>query len=149
MAISPNDTFTSGQVLTAQECNQFPWGVVAFGSATANDTFTTEETEITASAFTAVANRYYRITYVEPILYGAQNGVVAMRIKNGATELQKTYVMTNASYEGNGLSFVVKTFTAGSVTITGTLAVIVGTNGTAQRSATNPGQLIVEDIGPA
>ena len=149
MAISPNDTFTSGQVLTAQECNQFPFGVVAFGQATANDTFTSEETEITASAFTAIANRYYRITYVEPILYAAQNGVLAMRIKNGATELQKTYVIANASYEGNGLSFVVKTFTAGSVTITATLAVIVGTNGTAQRSATNPGQLIVEDIGPA
>ena len=149
MAISPNDTFTSGQVLTAQECNQYPFGIVAFGSATANDTFTTEETEITASAFTAIANRYYRITYVEPILYGAQNGVIAMRIKNGATELQKTYVITSSAYEGNGLSFVVKTFTAGSVTITGTLAVIVGTNGTAQRSTTNPGQLIVEDIGPA
>jgi hypothetical protein len=149
MAIAPNTTFVSGAILTAAQMNALPWGVVAFGSATANDTFTTEETEITASAFTAVANRYYRITYVEPILYGAQNGVVAMRIKNGATELQKTYVMTNASYEGNGLSFVVKTFTAGSVTITGTLAVIVGTNGTAQRSATNPGQLIVEDIGPA
>ena len=149
MAIAPNTTFISGAVYTAAQANAYGFGIVAFGTATANDTFTTEETEITASTFTAIANRYYRITYVEPILYGAVNGVLAMRIKNGATELQKTYVTASATFEGNGLSFVVKTFTAGSVTITATLAVIVGTNGTAQRSATNPAQLIVEDVGPA
>ena len=149
MAIAPNTTFTSGQILTAAQMNALPWGIVAIASVTANDTFTTEEVEITASTFTAVANRYYRITYVEPVLYGALSGVAYMRIKNGATTLQNTYVTLSAAYESNAVSFVVKTFTAGSVTITGTLQLVVGTNGTAQRSATQPAQIIIEDVGPA
>ena len=43
MAISPNDDFTAGQVLTATECNQFPRGVMAYAQSTADYTLTTSD----------------------------------------------------------------------------------------------------------
>lgn len=149
MAINPNTNFTAGQVLTAAQQNRFPRGVVAFAQVTASDTFTTEETQITATTFTAVADRYYKITYIEPNVYTSSNGVVYMKIKNGSTVLQTTYVLTNPSYESNATSTVVKTFSAGSVTITGTLQAVVGGTGTASRATTYPAQIVIEDIGPA
>jgi hypothetical protein len=44
MAISPNDDFTAGQVLTATECNQFPRGVMALATSTTNYMLTTTST---------------------------------------------------------------------------------------------------------
>jgi hypothetical protein len=149
MAIAPNTTFTSGQILTAAQMNALPWGIVAFGSKTTGNTYTTEATQVTTNAFTAVANRYYRITYHEPVLYSTTGGVTYMRIKNGATQLQNTYVTTSPAYEAFGHTYVVTTFSAGSVTITGTIAAVVGSPGTAVRGATQPAIITVEDIGPA
>lgn len=156
MAISPNDNFTSGQILTAQECNQFPRGIVAFAQATANDdTITAEEIQITASTFTAVANRYYRITYYEPqVTRPATAGAyVFSRIR--LTNLAGTqYQLGIAQNEGavqtpSAMTTVwVGTLSAGSTVIVATLQSSTGTVGAA-RSATQPGQLTIEDIGPA
>jgi hypothetical protein len=67
MAISPNDDFTAGQVLTATECNQFPRGVMAL--ATVNDLHIRQLTLVNRnrydSHFTAVST-VYKITYYEP-----------------------------------------------------------------------------------
>ena len=149
MAISPNDTFTSGQVLTAQECNQYPFGVVAYAQVTSSDTsITAEETQVTASAFTAIANRYYRVTYFEPRLYGSVAANMTMRIKNGATTLQRADVACLTTQEQTGTEIYVGTFTAGSITLTATLTYGSGT-GVAARAATEIAFLLVEDIGPA
>ncbi len=149
MAISPNDTFTSGQILTAQECNQFPFGVVALAQSTTSDTFTVEEVELTAT-FTAIANRYYKITYFEA-------NVQTTTSTNNFARIRQTNISgTVLGYQQQALSSanynifcpsVVKTFSAGSVTIVGTLS-SSGT-GTTDRSATNPSYLLIEDIGPA
>ena len=149
MAISPNTTFSPGQILASTNMNALPWGIVAIGTKTTGNNYTTEATQVTTSTFTAVANRYYRITYHEPVLYSNTGGVTYMRIKNGATQLQNTYVTTSGSFEGFGHSYVVTTFSAGSVTITGTLTAQVGSPGTAVRGATQPATITVEDIGPA
>jgi hypothetical protein len=152
MAINPNTDFSSGAVLTAAQQNRFPRGVVAFGSATASTVVgAVETTQITASAFTAVANRYYRITYYEPTPNPAAgaSSFIDLRIKNGATTLQK------ATTQNSGATSVVNalmvqfttTFTAGSVTLTGTAQATAASN--IFRSATQVGQLVVEDIGPS
>ena len=149
MAISPNDTFTSGQILTAQECNQYPFGVVAYAQVTSSDTsITAEETQVTASAFTAIANRYYRVTYFEPRLYGSAAANMTMKIKNGATILQRCDVACLTTQEQTGTEIYVGTFTAGSITLTATLSYGSGT-GIAARAATEIAFLLVEDIGPA
>ena len=65
MAVSPNTNFTSGQILTAQQQNNFPRGVMGYAISTANTALTTTEADITGmtATFTAVANRLYRATF--------------------------------------------------------------------------------------
>ena len=156
MAISPNTNFSVGQVLTSTQANQFPRGIVAFADATSNLSFDNTETlSITASTFTAVANRYYRITYFEPQLPQVQNSnTVTQRIRltnTSGTQLSAT-VYTNTTAVANATNSAtlvyVGTFTAGSVVIIGSLR-SPGAVVSATRSATMPAQIIIEDIGPA
>jgi len=151
MAINPNTDFTTGAVLTADQQNRFPRGVMALASVTASDTtITAEEVQVTSASFTAVANRYYRITYTEPDLYnGAGYMVGRLRLTNLAgTQLQR---FDNTLGTGNDRFMVVVwvgTFSAGSTVVVATQTSSSGT-GQAVRSATSPAQLVIEDIGPA
>ena len=148
MAISPNDDFTAGQVLTATECNQFPRGVMAFNTnTTTNAGVTGEATQITATAFTAVANRYYKITYFEPDCVGG-TGYFTFRIKNGGTTLQTFYQLSGAGVDRHANGVYIGTFTAGSKTITATAQQSAGT-GTLGRGSNTIAFLSIEDIGPA
>lgn len=150
MAIAPNTTFVSGAILTAAQMNALPFGVVAFASVGASDTsITAEETQITCSAFTAIANRYYKVTYFEPRMYGATSAAgMTMRIKNGATVLTRADVYCVTTTEQTGTASYVSTFTAGSKTLTATLQYQTGT-GIAARDANSIAYILVEDIGPA
>jgi hypothetical protein len=58
MAISPNDDFTAGQVLTATECNQFPRGVMARATSTTSYTMTTSEAIVTTELL--IMNRKHK-----------------------------------------------------------------------------------------
>lgn len=148
MAISPNTNFTSGQILTATQQNQFPRGIVAFGTSTTNISFGGETTIITTGSFTAVANRYYRIVFFQPSISNVAAGYALMKIKNGATILNTSQPQQFTSGSGfQGSCEAITTFAAGSVTITGTLQ---STNvGSTNNSSTQYGYLLVEDIGPA
>ena len=157
MAISPNDDFTAGQVLTATECNNFPRGIVAYTASTTTDaTITVEEIEITSSSFTAVANRYYKITYYEPQLNtpAAISAFVQQRIRTGTTlagtQLGQGFLQTPVavSIAGAICLVVVTTFSAGSQQVIGTLTANGGT-ASAARSSVGPAFIMVEDIGPA
>ena len=160
MAISPNDNFTAGQILTATECNQFPRGVMATASSSTSYVLTTSAVIATGMTvtFTAVANRNYKITYYEP---DAQIGTASnststasIKITNAAGTRLTLGKVSNpfGSYvPGFGLCVVyVGTLTAGSITIVGT-AETTSTTGAPSfvRSATSPAQITVEDIGTA
>ena len=156
MAISPNTTFVSGAILTAAQMNALPFGVVAFAKVTANDTsITAEEIQITSTSFTAIANRYYRITYYEPQVATSTslNSVCTANIRltnlAGAVQgnaLAQTPVAAGLNFTINCVAVV--TLSAGATTIVGTLQSSAG-NASAFRGATNPAFLLVEDIGPA
>ena len=151
MAIAPNTTFVSGAVLTAAQQNAFGFGVVAFATSTATPAAITSSlaTVLTSSTFTAIANRYYKITYFEPVITASSGTVTFIQgtLNNGATALATGTDLT--SNERSQVSiFAVTTFTAGSITITAKLQTNSGT-ATANRSATGPAILLVEDIGPA
>ena len=156
MAISPNDDFTAGQILTAQECNNWPRGVMAYNSVVVNDTtVTAEEVMITSSSFTAVANRYYRVTYLEPSVASAgANAVFTLRIRltNLAGAIQNEVRELNQSASiaipTSGMCQAVVTLAAGAQNFVATLQCSSGT-GQAQRSGTIIAFLLVEDIGPA
>ena len=152
MAISPNTDFTSGQILTAAQQNNFPRGVMAYNQVITSDTTVTatEEVQITSSAFTAVANRYYRITYYEPQLEHTGVSYIVARIRKtnlAGTELQRaiTNVPTGSFTFANVV--IVTTFPAGSTVVVATLESTATAKAT--RAATFPGLLVVEDIGPA
>lgn len=156
MAISPNTDFTSGQVLTATNANQWPRGIMAYAERTSNFTCTTTEAvAITASTFTAVANRYYRITYFEPganPIPGAGNSITTkIRLTNASGTIYQT---TNRQESGatsvtNPLvAITVETFSAGSVVIVGTAIANISTP-TLFAGSTQPAFILIEDIGPA
>ena len=157
MAISPNDLFTSGQILTAQECNQFPFGVVALAESTTTYTLTVTETIATGMTvtFTALANRYYKITYFEPQAQTtsiAGNTTLTTRLTNATgTIIQNTILANETAADASGMVCQkVATLTAGSVTIVGCAKTSSTTGGpTLVRDADRTAQLVIEDIGPA
>jgi len=158
MAINPNTDFSSGAVLTAAQQNRFPRGVMALATSTTSYTLTTSEVIATGMTvtFTAVANRYYRITYFEPQAQTAtfnSNTQLTLRQTNAAgTVLQNTIFQNeSAALDQQGMTCIrTMTFTAGSITVVGT-AKCSATTGAPQliRDSTRQAQLLIEDIGPA
>ena len=154
MAINPNTDFSSGAVLTAAQMNRFPRGVMAFTKATSNNSVNFEQVQITGSSFTAVANRYYKITYYEPSLYSAfgdtDTAIGRIRLTNLAGAVQQTansFIYSSSTPE-DMTCVAVTTLTAGTVNLVATLE---PSNFPIQaaRSATQYAFLLVEDIGPA
>ena len=109
--------------------------------------------------FTAIADRYYKITYMEPqvqtpnIVSGQTN--TQIRVTNAAGTLlnQGWHQTDQANYNTGTITLVsTSTFSAGSVTIVG-CAKSTSTSGAPVlgRGAAAAGQalLLVEDIGPA
>ena len=158
MAINPNTTFTAGSILTADQQNRFPRGVMQLASSTSNYTLTTSVAIATGMTvtFTAVANRNYKITYHEPQAQTANITsftATQIRVTNAAgTQLQSGIVQTVSAAIVNGsiANTYIGTFAAGSTTIVG-CASCTSTSGAPvlSRAATTPAFLLVEDIGPA
>ena len=151
MAIAPNTTFTSGQILTAAQQNAFGFSTMQLQTKTTSDSpITTIATQITLSNFTAIANRNYKITYVEPVLFCSSGlGEATMTIKNGATTIAESIAAVSTSVSGQGNQIFITTFTAGTVSLTASLTYGGVGSLTASRSATRQAFLLVEDIGPA
>jgi hypothetical protein len=155
MAINPNTDFTAGQVLTADQQNRFGRGIMAIGEATSSTaTVAIETVSVTSSSFTAVANRYYKITYFEPVLQhrsGTVNqALMRIRLTNLAgAEQVFCEVKISSADNATGICTTVKTLTAGSTVFVGTFFPTGGGSMSCFRSATARAQIIVEDIGPA
>ena len=151
MAVNPNTDFSSGAVLTAAQQNRFPRGIMAYNTATATDAaITVEEIEITAPAFTAVANRLYRIIYYEPGFGSTVNAAMIMRVRltNLAGGIQQEAIIENTgAQQTNGILIGYSTFAAGSTVLVATLQTNAGT-GSANRSGVKFAILSVEDVGP-
>jgi len=159
MAISPNTNFSTGQVFTSAQANAFPRGVVAYTASTTSPSAvgTTEAVILTGGSFTAVADRYYRVTYFEPQAYTASGSPalfsVNIRLTNLTGAIQRNMLKSQAGLntQDNYLTMsAVLTFSAGSTNL-----VITGKSPTAAstialvRDATSVAFLLVEDIGPA
>lgn len=155
MAINPNTDFTAGQVLTSSQANRFPRGVMSYTERITQDlTITAEEVQITGGSFTAVANRYYKVTYFEPNISSStatSYSIWRIRLTNlaGALKVQSVVQLPTSGVTN---AFVVATWvgtlTAGTTNFVATGFSQVGT-AAADRSATSPAFLLVEDIGPA
>jgi hypothetical protein len=133
------------------------WGIITpIKENTSPDTsIAGEEIVLTSNSFTPLANRYYRITYNE-----SQIGTdliaglfVVSQIKftnTSGNRLQSCIAQNTNVAAGVNFSMLntwVGTLPAVSTVIVGTISSSTGTS-QAFRSATNPAQLIIEDIGP-
>jgi hypothetical protein len=151
MAVNPNTDFTTGATLASTQMNRLPRGVMAYNESTSTDvTITAEEIQITLAAFTAVANRLYRLTYYEPGFGSSVAAAMTMRIRltNLAGAIQQSGIVYNTgAQQQNGCVVGYTTFSAGSVVLVATLQNSAGT-GSANRSSTNQAKLCVEDVGP-
>ena len=132
-----------------------PWGVQNLVTVTTADaTITAEEVQITGGSFTAVANRYYKVTYFEPDPYSVTaTGWVYMRIrltnltgtlKQGAYAQLPVSGVTNQTMTCSWVG----TLSAGTTNFVGTMASQTGT-AACDRTSTYSAYLLVEDIGPA
>ena len=157
MAINPNTDFSSGAVLTAAQQNRFPRGNMQLATSVTSDTsVTTEEVELGAISFTAVASRWYKITYYEPDIgiSGAGSGTLQMRIRNGTTTagtlLQLAYQwIPSSSVDTAGQCVWFGTFTAGTQNIVATAQQGGASTFQLNRGTGKAAWLVVEDIGPA
>jgi hypothetical protein len=154
MAIAPNTTFTSGAVLTAAQMNALPWGIVAYTQSTNVVAVGTAVTLVTtASTFTAVANRYYKVTWIEPDMApGGDDNRIDLQIRLTSTSgtLLQTMYTNNQQSATSDLGMIcswVGTLSAGSTVIVGCAKVTSDCNFFA--SSTEKRQIIVEDMGPA
>ena len=155
MAIAPNTTFVANTVLTASQQNAFGFGIVALGTnAVASAAVSAETLSVTSNSFTAIANRYYKITYFEPtILYST--GTVSyvdlnIRLTSIAGTLkQNSSVLLSSANRNSGTVSIVTTLTAGATVVVGCFDPEGGGTATAFRSASNLSYIIVEDVGPA
>jgi hypothetical protein len=134
-----------------------PWGVVAKATATSNFLYdTAEKVSITASTFTAVANRLYKVTYYEPEL-SPPNGTNTVYMRIRLTNATGTiYAAGRVKAESNnelivpGHIVAYTTLTAGSTVLVGTLVTPnAGGSKTLTRASGNAAFIIVEDIGPS
>lgn len=143
----------SNWVEIASTLSKAPRGMVAYAQSTTTFAITTTETVATGMTvtFTAVAGRNYRITYFEPDFYtGSTNQVsLGIRLTNASGTLYQRANIGGFVTTAQGFnSQVVRSFTAGSITIVGTLKVNGG-SGTATRQADEIAFIMVEDVGLA
>jgi hypothetical protein len=106
--------------------------------------------------FTAVANRYYLVTYYEPQAQTPSvlgNTAIELRQTNAAgTQLAQSVIVNETAAIDQGSLLILKTitFTAGSVTLVGCAKTSSTTGGPSLiRSTARDALLLVEDIGPA
>jgi hypothetical protein len=133
-----------------------PRGIVAFAKTTTSDTtITTEEIQITSSTFTAVADRYYRITYYEPLILTSATALSfvqgIIRLTNLVGTQLETFTVQNPRttsdyFNGSLIVSIVTTLPAGSTVVVGTLFSSAGT-AAANRYSVQPAYICVEDIG--
>jgi len=128
-----------------------PRGIISFTSrTTADSTITGEEVQITGASFTAVANRYYKITYFEPsVLHntGSTGNIVArIRLTNiSGSVIQQSLSWVYSTYDDMSC-VAITTLTAGTTNFVATLQAPFGTM-TANRGSVQYAFLLVEDIG--
>jgi hypothetical protein len=152
VAITPNTTFTAGNILTAAQMNRLPWGIMGYAQVTANQTGITTETNVTGLSvtFTADSTRYYKTTiYTFSALQNTAAGYAEFKITDGSNvQKQSGVIYQLAGVQAPLCVSVVETGLSGSVTRKARALTNAGTL-TLAASSTSPMFIVIEDIGQA
>ena len=155
MAINPNTDFTAGQVLTADQQNRFPRGVVGAATRSAgNLTISSPVADVTSmtTTFTADSTRLYKISWSIAGQKSAAAGRIDIFITNSSNVNFNVYSQTQPASDFYEMSGVIYTSgISGSKTVKMRANCTVGTATIYADGPTASGSpfLIVEDIGPA
>jgi hypothetical protein len=146
---TPNTNFSSGAVLTAAQQNNFPRGVMAYSERTTGFTATTTIADVGVSVtFTAVASRYYRLSFFGIGQKETTAGTTTLALTtSGNTQIQAAVGYNLAGTQLPLGGFVLVNPGAGSFTYKLRASSSVNTS-TIQGASTNPIVLVVEDVGP-
>jgi hypothetical protein len=157
-----NTTFTAGQVLTAQQMNNLPWGVVdSTAGGTSNRAWIKINAAQTVNAgaaivdvtsstftFTGIAGRLYKYSYVYNLEWVGSGGYCVFSITDGSNTVQKLVPQVDSK---NGFlqfsDYYIFTLT-GSGTIK-TRVTNFSSNLTLNGTGTKMGFAQIEDIGPS
>jgi len=149
MAINPNTDFTAGQVLTADQQNRFPRGVMAQTQRSTVYLPDTTITDLFTLTFTAVANRIYKYTLNCPSIDASGAIVLTMSLTDNSNNVlnQCSQILQSGGPRTNLDFTTYRTESAGSVTrkIRG----VTNTGNGAMFGSTTIGFFTIEDIGPA
>ena len=152
MPINPNTNFTAGAILTADQQNRFGRGVVGRAIATSPQTITGTVADFTGltATFTAVANRYYKISFCIPSCTGTAANRLSVTITDSANVVYSNIFMTVATTGFTMNGFTTATFAGGTVTMKlRGLRDAGADNITCYAASDAPMQFLIEDIGPA
>jgi hypothetical protein len=160
-----NTTFVAGAILTAQQQNNLPWGIVqstaggtssrAFKSITTTQTFTAGSGNVTITdssiTVTAVAGRLYKASIVcGAVASTSASGVGTLTCVDGSNNVQGTFYvnMTNSLAGGMATAHVIfDTGAGGSLVRAWRFNSFTGD--TLISGATGPTFVSIEDIGPS
>lgn len=130
------------------------WGLVGSAYTTTSDTsITAEEVELTVT-WTAIANRYYKLSWFEPDtgVAGAGGAAIVLRFRLTnlvGTQLQLAYNwVIGSSVDTVSQCIYYGTFSAGSTTVVATAQNGGGVTFQLTRGTGKTGFFLVEDIGP-
>ena len=153
MAITSNNTFVSGDVLTAQECNNFPFGVVgAVQSVASNLTITGTLADLTGASvtFTAIAGRTYKFSIAASATSAVAQDYIYLVVTNSANTIYGGVLNMCGANQYTNLNFsqYVTGLSAGSITFKLRAQCATGV-ATILRSGSDYLSLLIEDIGTA
>jgi hypothetical protein len=138
-------------VETVSALTKAPRGVVALSTVTSNTAVGTTEATRTSVTWTAVASRYYKITWYEgTVVSGVNaslNNMYLRQTTTAGTIIGNSTLYLASSEQEERICSVVTTFTAGSQTVFARVLSNAATDTTYTASATQPAFLLVEDIG--
>ena len=156
---TPNTTFVSGNILTAAQMNNLPFGVVSREyntTATLTVNSTTETSFFTSPAFTPVAGRLYRCTYtIGFIAKTNNNGNINVRIRKDSTA---GTILNDSEYSALGVNVYVPFSTSilltstqmGTASFVPTVCIVANSSGfVAANTGNTHGTILFEDIGSA
>jgi hypothetical protein len=145
---NPNTNFTAGQVLTAEQQNRFPRGLIGTSILNTDKSFTGIEDSGLTVTWTAESTRLYKISFSGYITSTGAGITFSIFADGSNNELKSTLATVIASGQANHSAFLIESGLSGSVTRKIRLLNQTGT-GTLKASATNQASFMVEDVGPA
>ena len=159
MAITPNTTFTAGNVLTAAQMNRLPWGVLGLLRSTTafntSATHTNYQDDGLSVSVAYQANRILRATWITAVYVAGGVNTINAKLVRGSTDVMEWSFPSEVLATGFALSVTESIVFQGPVsaaTETFKIQIRASTNNTRVdefASAAAPRALLIEDLGQA